>query len=205
MSAPSSGSKVLVTAVAIAGVVALAGYLSERGFRIARVGAGSEISTGQHESGRSEKRAARAEARAGKTPKIRIGHTPIPLLVDGKAVASLVGDTLATTLTPVSIASKHDVRHGWAIEEILAANGVTQAREVVFTDKQGKSWSAGWAQVTDQQQRLILTYSRNGVALLFSGPVLEERSIIPRKANELAETFPDLVAFPNLATIEAKH
>jgi hypothetical protein len=205
MSESSSGSKVLIAAVAIAGVVALAGYLSERGFRIARVGAGPEIAAGRHESGRTGKRAAREEARAGKKPKIHIGHTPIPLLVDGKAAASLVGDTLAATLTPVSIISKHDVRNGWAIEEILAANGVTQTREVVFTDKQGKSLSAGWAQVIDRQHRLILTYSRNGVALLFSGPVLEDTSIIPKKANELAKTTPDLIVFPNLATIEAKH
>jgi len=186
-------------------VVALAGYLSERGFRIARVGTGPEMAAGQHESGRTGKRAAREETRAGKKPKIRIGHTPIPLLVDGKAAASLVGDTLATSLTPVTIISKHDIRSGWAVEDILKANGVTQAREIVFTDKQGKSLSAGWAQVIDQQHRLILTYSRNGVALLFSGPVLEDTSKIPPKSNELAKTIPNLIVFPNLATIEAKH
>jgi hypothetical protein len=203
MSAPS-GSKILVAAVAIAGVVALGGYLSERGLRIARVGAGPETPAGQKESGRSGKQAARAEAKAGKKPKIYIGHTPIPLLVDGKAAASLVGDTIETTLTPVTIISKHDIRNGWAIEEILAANGVTQARQVVFTDKHGKSWSAGWAQVIDRQHRLILTYSRNGVALLFSGPVAEDKFITQRKANELVKTIPDLIAFPNLVNIEVK-
>lgn len=203
MSAPSE-SKVLVTAVVIAGIIALAGYLSERGFRITRAPVNSDTPAESRGMGRTARLADGSASQSGKKSKLHAGHTPIPLLVNGKVSASLAGDTLETTLTPVTIVSKHDIRSGWALDEILAANGVTQARQVVFTDDKGKSWSAGWAQVVDRQHRLILAYSRSGVPLLFSGPVVEGDTPSPEQTRELISTLPGLIAFPHLAKIDVK-
>jgi len=195
-----SRSQLITAAVAIAGLLAVAGFLSEKGTRLFG-GGGPSIE--QREAARQANRTAREERRAAKEPRLFVGKTPIPLIVNGRETTSLLGQKLKDTLTAVTIASLHDIRTGWAVSDLLQAHGVQQAKTIVFTNRGGERWSADWSQITDSQRRLIVTYSRQGSLLLFSGPELPQgERPTPSQARTLAQSTPDLVSFPDVVKIE---
>ncbi len=198
------------------GLLAGAGFLSEKGIRLIR-SAGTpgnqavRVPEGQAPSptaqvqsdGSHPRRAAKEERRAQKGSRLPVGQTPIPIIVNGKEKAPLVGSALQETLPEVKIATLHDARTGWAVADILNAQGVTQAKQVVFTDNNGKRWSAGWAQITDPKTRLIVTYSKHNTLLLFSGPQIEiGKRQTPRQIREVVGSRADLVSFPGVVKIE---
>jgi len=201
----STRSKVIVTVIALGGLVAVAGYLSERGFRIT-MSRGAIQSTQSTDGSRPQgRRSGKAKERTGQNRKPPAGRAPIALVVDGKATASLTGDALQGAVAEVTIASKHDPRTGWAIIDILQARGVTKARQVIFIDENGKRLETDWARVSDPRNRLILAYSaHSNIPIIFSGPEITEATVSPAQARELAGATPELIAFPHLVTIEVR-
>jgi hypothetical protein len=188
-------SKLVWTVVAVAGLIAVAGLLSEKGIRIAGGGRQEKSQPRRAEAGQA--------AHKGRHHKAVIGTAPIPLLVNGKPAATLVGNELEA-LNEVTIISSHDLRTGWTVADILNAHGVQHAKEVVFTDKDGKHWTATWEQVSDPRQRLVVTYNRNGDhLLLFSGPeVASGTRPSPKEARETLKSYTGLVVFPGVVKIE---
>jgi hypothetical protein len=196
------GSNLIVALIAILGVIAVAGYLSGRGLQLTSFTTDGSQDKRLHP--RREAKAAQTLARSHRRIVPIIGQTPIALVIDGKSSASLTGETMQTSLSSVTIISKHDTRAGWAVADILHAHGVEQAKEVIFINNAGKQWSASWDQVADSQHRLILSYSRRGVPLLLSGPAVEGSLPPPPEARALLHANPTLVLFPGVAKIEVR-
>ncbi|MBI3620654.1 MAG: hypothetical protein HY208_00500 [Nitrospirae bacterium] len=208
--------KLFWVAIIGVGLIAGAGLLSEKGMRLIRsTGAPGDqtvqVPAGQASSplaqprsdGSHPRQAAKAERRAQKGSRIPVGQTPIPIIVNGKEKAPLVGSTLQEKLPEVRIATLHDARTGWAVADILSAQGVTQAKQVVFVDDKGKRWSTSWAQITDPKTRLILAYSKHDTLLLFSGPQIDAgKRQSARQIRETVADRTDLVSFPNVVKIE---
>lgn len=89
--------------------------------------------------------------------------------------------------------------------DILKAQGIQQAREVVFTNKAGQRLTTTWGQITDAQNRLIVVYGRNDTMLLFSGPELPpDQKLTRREAEELLPAGVDFVLFPDVVKIEVE-
>jgi hypothetical protein len=213
-------SKLFLAVVIIGGLIAGAGFLSEKGVRLVRSsgqtpgaqavrtpqGQASSPSAQVQSDGSHPRGAAKKERRAQKTQKGRrlaIGQTPIPLFVNGKEKAPLVGSALQQNLPTVRIVTLHDARTGWAVADILGAQDITQAKQVIFTNKDGKRWSANWAQILDSKTRLIVTYSKHDTLLLFSGPKEEtEKRQSPQQIKEVLGGRTDLVSFPGVVKIE---
>jgi hypothetical protein len=204
--------------IAVAGLLAVAGYLSERGFRITKTPVAGQpdqvrLPGAQSSEQQLQPRRATVDAtqrgRGGrnveKQATVFLGITPIPLVVNGRESAVLVGSELEAQLAEITISSKHHVRTGWSVANILQAHGIRQAKEVVFTDKDGQRLTTTWGQIMDTQYPLIVAYGRNDTMLLFSGPELAPNQKLTRKeALALLPTGVDLVLFPNVVKIEVQ-
>jgi len=188
-------SKLVWAVVAVAGLIAVAGLLSEKGVRIA--------GGGRQDTNHPRRTDAEQATHKGRHHKAVIGTAAIPLLVNGKPATTLVGKDFGA-LNEVTIISSHDLRTGWTVADVLNAHGVQHAREVIFTDTNGKHWTATWEQVSDPRQRLVVTYNRNGDhLLLFSGPeVASGTRPSPKEARETLKSYPGLVVFPGVVKIE---
>ncbi len=230
------GHKLILGAIVAAAVVAVAGYLTERGIRIEKIRPtapttspegrtpGDQQARGleaaslvepDQKPGQNRGKSDKESQRGGKDKQtvrggtrghdLVVGNAPIHILVNGQTKTTIRGRDLQDTLEEVTVVTASGPRTGWAVADILHAHGIDGAKQVAFTNKEGKSWSADWKQVSDAETRVIVTYSQNGSALLVSGPIVQETSrkrTSPRELKAPIRDRTDLVLFPDVVKID---
>ena len=227
------GHKLILGAIVVAAVVAVAGYLTERGIRIEKIRPTAPTTSPEGrtpgnrqvrspeepalaQSSQTERRKSGKESQRGGKDKQAVrggtrghdlvaGNTPISILVNGQTKTTIRGRDLQDTLEEVTVVTSNGPRTGWAVTDILHAQGIDGAKQVAFTNRDGKSWSADWEQVSNAETRVIMTYSQNGSALLVSGPIVEEtgrKRTSPRELKAPIRDRTDLVLFPDVVKID---
>ncbi|MEW6325805.1 MAG: hypothetical protein AB1515_10520, partial [Nitrospirota bacterium] len=186
-------SKLFAVIVVVAGLVAVAGYLGERGIRIEKVRPGATTAlpedrqpgdqraremetaslqqaepTEQQKGGKSRNRDKQAARGGTRGHNLVVSNTPIPLLVNGQQKGALSGRNLQNSVNEVTIVTSTGPRTGWALDDFLRSQGLETGKQIVFTDKNGDNQSVDWSQVSDAETRLIITYTQGGGALVVS-------------------------------------
>jgi hypothetical protein len=104
-----------------------------------------------------------------------LGSEKIAVIAAGKE-SGFTGKDLEG-LEPTTVATMHGARKGWAVVEVMKHLGITDAKELVLVNKDGKTLSLPWEKLTGQGAAIILTYNRMGGLMLLSGVQMTEEQL----------------------------
>lgn len=138
---------------------------------------------------------------------LQLGTTSVPILVTGKQKASFTGKEINKKVEDTTIATLKGVRRTWSVHNTLKFVGLENVKEVVVTDRQGKTLSLSSQQVSDQQTVVAFTYDENGNLLLVSGPKVRgvgRRQTSQEQIAQMMKGRKDLLFLPNIVKIEIK-
>jgi hypothetical protein len=96
-----------------------------------------------------------------------LGSDKIAVIASGKQ-KSFTGNDLQS-LEQKMVATTRGVRKGWMVAEVMKYLEITNARELVLVNKEGKTLSLPWENLKNQKGTVILFYDKLGGLVLVSG------------------------------------
>lgn len=134
------------------------------------------------------------------------GQTEIVVFSDGAKKGGFTGQDVQK-LKGVTIMTRHGLRKGWAVTDVLAMEGIKTGKEVIFKDDKNKDHTVPWERVTDQKFKLALTYNSLGGLVVISGIEFNEAAAAKESVRDLlqqAKQDKHSVFAPNIVRIEVK-
>ncbi len=136
----------------------------------------------------------------------KLGQTEIAVFSNGVKKGGFTGIDVQK-LKGLTIVTRHGLRKGWAVTDVLAIEGIKSGKEVIFTDDKNRVHAVTWEKASDSKYKLAFTYNNLGGLVVTSGIEVNETGVDKKGLRDLlqqAKQEKQSVFAPNIVQIEVK-